>query len=313
MYDTTKPYTKKVLALIRKTWENDFCVVRDGIYPVVEMKHNLPTIDHTDGIGTKGHYHWNNKSLKAAAIDAFAMNFNDLVMAGATPIKMQNHLFLPEDNDEAVYQVVETLMWLSKKHNIVMTGGETSIHMNMNGMDLSITMTGVVHPKKDSVTLPNANNLYHVGDVLVGIPSFGLHSNGFTMVHDKLGGFRSEYVEPTRIYTEVASVYHKVRSLNHITGGAYTKIKPYLPKNTDAVFRFDQEPSKIFKDLYAAGLTSKEMYQTFNCGYGFVLGVPDENLTQVLKSTNGKVIGNVAEGTGNVYIQSAFDNKVVIY
>lgn len=313
MYNTTKPYTKKVLSLIRKTWDNDLCKVRDGIYPVIEMKHNLPMIDHTDGIGTKGHYHWQSQNFKAAAIDAFAMNFNDLVMAGATPVKLQNHIFLPEENDNAVYQIVETLMWLCKKHNMVMTGGETSIHMNMNGMDISITMSGIARSEESSSPLPDRDNKYHLGDVLVGVPSAGLHSNGFTLVHNKLGGFRAEYVEPTRIYTEVIDVYHQVRTLNHITGGAFTKLKPYLSKDVDAELRFEEKPPQIFKDLFDAGVKSKEMYQTFNCGYGFVLGVPDENLSNVLKVTNGKIIGYVAKGTGNVYIQSAFDGKVLSF
>ena len=308
MYNTTKPYTKKVLELIKETWGTDLCIIHDGPYPAIEMKHNWPMLDHTDGIGTKGYYHWNNRTFKNAAIDAFAMNANDLAMYGATPCKMQNHIFLPKDDDKAVYEIVGALADLCKRHGIAMTGGETSIHMNMNGMDISVTMSGWVR------RLPVRDNQYQIGDWLVGIPSAGLHSNGFTMVHDTLGGFRKEYVEPTRIYCDlILGVYNSVHALNHITGGAFTKLKPYLPKNADALIRFKEEPPAIFNDLFRVGITSEEMYKTFNCGYGFVLGVPEENMDDVVGRTGGRVIGQVVPGTGKVCIESIFDEWLVSY
>lgn len=307
MYNTTKPYTKKVLELIRETWGTDLCIIHDETYPVIEMKHNWKTIDHTDGIGTKGHYHWNNRTFKNAAIDAFAMNANDLAMYGSTPCKIQNHIFLPKDDNDAVYEIIGGLVDLCKRGGIAMTGGETSIHMNMNGMDISVTMTGWVrHKLKD--------NKYHIGDILIGLHSSGLHSNGFTLVHNTLGGFRPEYVEPTKIYCDtILGVYTHCTGLNHITGGAYTKLKPYLPKNADMEFRFDEEPQQIFKDIHAAGVKSSVMYQTFNCGYGFIVGVSEQNLDYVLKRTSGKIIGHVTKGTGRIYIKSAFDGNIVSY
>jgi phosphoribosylaminoimidazole (AIR) synthetase len=245
MYRTTKPYTPKILEIIKTTWQNKtWCIVNDDYnYPTIQLTDTWLCMDHTDGIGTKGYYHWNEKSYRAAAIDAFAMNANDLAMYGCRPFKLQNHIFLPEDNDNAIYEIVESLANLSNKYDIVMTGGETSIHNNMNGMDISITMSGIVQSQQ--------KHQYKIGDVLIGIPSSGLHSNGFTLVHNKIGGGRKEYTEPTRIYTnELSQIYHKLNAVNHITGGAYTKLKPSIPKDANVVLRFTKKPSQIFIDLY---------------------------------------------------------------
>lgn len=308
MYRTNKPYTPKILEIIKTTWENKaWCIISDGVYPTIQMTENWLHMDHTDGIGTKGYYHWYGKTYGKAAIDAFAMNANDLAMYGAIPFKLQNHIFLPEDNDDAIYEIVESLANLSKKYGIVMTGGETSIHNNMNGMDISVTMSGICHHNK--------SHQYKVGDTIIGIPSAGLHSNGFTLVYKKLGGDRAEYRVPTRIYiNELSKVYDKVNAVNHITGGAYTKLKPTISPDANVVLKFTKKPSQIFIDLYDAGIDSKQMYSTFNCGYGMILSVPEENVEDVLKIIeDGDIIGRVEKGEGNVVVFSTFDNWVIGY
>lgn len=307
MYETMKPYSNKVLELIRTTWENEWCKVKNGI--ITFKGYNPPlTVDHTDGIGTKGYYHWKARTFKAAALDALAMNLNDLFMTGATPYKLQNHIFLPKDDNEAVYEIVGTLVEECKKRKIAITGGETSIHQNMNGMDISITMSGI-HP------LEHWKNQYHVGDTLIGFASNGLHSNGFTMVYNKLGGERPEYIEPTKIYDSkmMGNIILEATAMNHITGGAFTKLKNNLPKNADAVFKFKQKPQQIFQDLYDTGISSKEMYKTFNCGWGFVVGVNDDKLDWMLKNTGGEIIGNISPGNGLVWVESVFDGKAISY
>lgn len=301
MYDTLKPATGKVLELIQKTWQTDHCSVSDGVYPIFKLKGDYLLVDHTDGIGTKGHYHWDQRTFKNAALDALAMNLNDLAMAFADPIKLQNHIFLPKDDNDAIFEIIETLVEECLKRRIAMTGGETSIHNNMNGMDISITVTGVVRCIKD--------NRYKEGDFIVGIPSSGLHSNGFTRVHE-LFKFRPEFVIPTRIYSkELSEVRHCINMANHITGGAYTKLLPYA-KDVDLVFDF--KSPEIFHDL-AKHCSSEEMYKTFNCGYGMVVSVPEEYLKYVLSKTEGCVIGKVEKGSGKVRIKSTFDGKVVEY
>src|SRR3990167_10458658 len=85
MYDPIKPYKKQILDAIKKTWKTPFVTVKSGVYPVITKKFDFPEVDHTDGIGTKGYYHWKAGTLKNAVIDALAMNLNDLAMARAVP------------------------------------------------------------------------------------------------------------------------------------------------------------------------------------------------------------------------------------
>ncbi len=312
MYNTMKPYTGKILEAIKRTWNTPYCQVEDHfgdckMYPSIKLKGDYWMVDHTDGIGTKGHYHWNMRTFKNAALDALAMNLNDLAMCGAEPIKLQNHIFLPEDDNDAIYEIIETLVEECEHRGIAMTGGETSIHNNMNGMDISMTVTGIYRGR------PNRANRYVAGDCLIGLKSNGLHSNGFTRVHQVLEpvkGIIPEFVVPTRIYTdEIRKVYNEVNMANHITGGAYTKLLPYC-KDVDLEFEFHgpyAHAQDIFWDL-AEHCSSEEMYKTFNCGYGFVLSVPCDKVKHVMNETGGWIIGDVREGTGKIIIKSAFHN-----
>ena len=107
-----------------------------------------------------------------AVMDALAMNLNDLAMVGAIPYAVQNQIVLPLDDHEAILQIVRFLAIECKKRKIAMTGGETSIHSDTKGMDISITVSGLLSKK--------LKNQCKVGDILIGFPSNGLHSNGIT-------------------------------------------------------------------------------------------------------------------------------------
>lgn len=190
-----------------------------------------------------------------------------------------------------------------------MTGGETSIHSDMPGMDISITVSGFVKnfPK----------NQCRVGDVLIGIKSNGLHSNGITKVREIFGQQnRKEFTAPTKIYLdEIFSVLgkYKINGMMHITGGAFTKLKDILNK-ADVVIGQPRKlkPQSIFRELYEKGVSDEKMYSTFNCGVGFVLSVPKTEIEKILsKISNSAVLGEVVRGVGKVKIRSAFSEKIV--
>ena len=305
MYDPTKPYKHEILRLIESTWKTPYVKVERGLYPVMTRKFSLPEIQHTDGIGTKGVYHWERRTFKNAVLDALAMNLNDLAMVGATPYAIQNHIVLPADDHDAILTIVKTLASECKKRKIAMTGGETSIHADTNAMDISITVSSFIKQKR--------KNECKVGDVLIGLKSNGLHSNGITKVRELFGKkYRREFTEPTRIYLEeILAVLrtHQVNGMMHITGGAFTKLKDILG-TTDAIISQPKtlEPQQIFKDLYAKGVSNKSMYSTFNCGVGFVLSVPKNEVPKILKKLkNAWIIGKVVKGNGAVRITSAFN------
>src|SRR3989344_797192 len=124
MYNPTKPYKYKILKLIESTWDTPYVKVEKGLYPVIKKKFSALEISHTDGIGTKGSYHWKKRTFKNAVLDALAMNLNDLAMVGAIPYAIQNHIVLPKDDHEAILAIVKRLLAECRQRNIAMTGGE---------------------------------------------------------------------------------------------------------------------------------------------------------------------------------------------
>src|SRR3989344_6175380 len=193
MYDATKPYKHELVRLVAQTWDTPYLKITPGIYTHFEKKFRGVEIQHTDGIGTKGIFHWQRRTFKNAVLDALAMNLNDLVMVGATPYAIQNHIVLPKDDHKAVLKIVQALAKECRKRKIAMTGGETSIHNDAKGMDISITVSGFLNKAQ--------KNECKTGDVLVGLKSAGLHSNGITRARAALGEkYRKEFMEPTCIY-----------------------------------------------------------------------------------------------------------------
>lgn len=307
MYNPIKPYKNQILKLIKSSWNTPYISIIEGTYTLFKKKFNYFEVDHTDGLGTKGIYHWNKRSFKNAVCDALAMNLNDLALVRAVPYKLQCHLTLPKEDNKTILKIMNFLVQECKKRNIVITGGETSIQNNMKGFDISLTVSGFV--KKIKI------NQFKIGDVLIGFASGGLHSNGFTMVRKKLGSeFRQEFIEPTKIYLETVLDLNKnydIHGMMHITGGAYTKLKDLL-NNSDAIITNNHKlkPQTIFKELYNNKISDKDMYRTFNCGIGFILSVlPQDSVKIISQLKNTAVIGKVISGTGRVRIQSMFSNK----
>jgi phosphoribosylformylglycinamidine cyclo-ligase len=313
MYDTTKPYKKQILELVKQTWETPYISLKEG---VVKEKFNYGKYRHVDGIGTKGIYLYEQEYLEGAVIDAMAMNLNDLLMVRATPYEIVDHLFYPEDDKEAILETIGYLVKECKKRDIAITGGETAIHNNMKGLELSITMLGFI--KKPEL------NKFEVGDVLIGVESNGLHSNGFTKVREILGEdyqkYINELIKPTLIYSDsilelIENV--EIHGMQHITGGAFTKLKDLL-KGCNALITKEHnlEPQEIFKELYGKGISDAEMYKTFNCGIGFVLGAPEYEVDKIIseiKSIKSGVIGRIISGSGKVKIESKFSDKEIKY
>lgn len=308
MYNPTKPYKHQILKLIQGTWHTPFVKVEQGIYPVIRKKFSLPEIQHTDGIGTKGVYHWRKRTFKNAVIDALAMNLNDLAMVGAVPYALQDHIVVPDEGEDSVLEIIRALAMECKKRRIAIVGGETSHHNNADGIDISVTVSGFIKKVRKNKSQP--------GDILIGLRSNGLHSNGFTKVRDIFGKrqWRDAFIMPTAIYLDdILAIlkHHEVHGMMHITGGAFSKLKDILGR-ADAIVSQPTmlTPQKIFYELYGTGVSSREMYTTFNCGIGFVLSVPPGEVKGILsKIKYAGVIGEVVKGSGNVFITSIFDGR----
>jgi phosphoribosylformylglycinamidine cyclo-ligase len=325
MYNPEKPYADQVLSVIKRTWHTKYCeVTQQGQYAAVRKKvwySPIADIDHTDGIGTKGYYLWKRKYWTGSAYDAFAMNINDLAMVRAIPYKTQAHLILPEELPVAIVSTMEQVANLAEEYDIAVTGGETSIQNTLNGIELALTMSGLIgefaRGSKYEYTFPPVNQCQD-GDVLVGIASNGIHSNGWTKVREVFGDDLPDFcLKWTRLYYhEVKNICEtvKVNAMMHITGGAFTKLRRILGK-TDALIHNMHKltPQRIFLDIYEKGkLTDLEMYKIFNCGIGFILSLPPQSAEAVLGKPDFDVIGRVVGGNGKVAIQSSFSNREIV-
>ncbi len=317
-YNPQKPYKENIVDLIRETWETPYVSVKEGTYPVVKKKFSFPEMDHTDGIGTKGVYHWKRGTMREAVLDALAMNLNDLAVAGAVPYKLQNHITLPRE-DERVMEVVYALVEECKKRSIAITGGEISFHDNFPGIEISITVSGFFPRRKNHSAWPH-QNVFKAGDLLLGVPSSGLHANGFTKIREVFAEneMRAEFTEPTKIYFDTLSDLAddtEIHGMVHLTGGAYTRIKRVI-EGQDALIRRHHPipPHHIFWELHARGVTDEEMYSTFNCGVGILFSVAPRDVVRILAEFEGaEIIGEVAPGTGKVKIESYFSDTEVIF
>lgn len=308
MYDPTKPYKKQIIKAIKKTWNTPFVTVKSGVYPLIIKKFDFPEVDHTDGIGTKGFYHWRAGTFKNAVIDALAMNLNDLALVRSVPYKLQNHITLPIE-DERILKIIFALAEESKKRKIAITGGENSFHENIDSLDISITVSGLVKEPK--------TNSFRVGDYLVGFRSSGLHANGFTKVNQLFGEeIRPEFLIPTKIYLEeILKINEKyeIHGMMNITGGAFSKLKDIAKKADVTIIKNHKlQPHSIFHEIYSRGLRDKDMYTTFNCGIGFILSASKSEAKKIVAEFNDTdIIGEVTKGTGSVHIESNFSNRTI--
>ena len=311
MYDPTKPYKKEILKLIRETWDTPFLSIKKDIYPIIKKRFSYREIDHTDGIGTKGVYHWKKKTFKNAVLDALAMNLNDLLLLRAQPYKLQNHIILPEDDKRAILEMIKTLVRECRKRKIAITGGETSVQDNIEGIDISLTVSGFIKEQKP--------NLARIGDKIIGLKSNGLHSNGFTKVREVFKRkFKSDFTLPSNIYWDKIyklNQYFDIHGMMHITGGAFSKLKDFL-KGASARIKSNHQllPQKIFREIYRKGISDEEMYKTFNCGIGFLLTTSSQDVDKIissLKKFKAEIIGEIVSGDKRIEIESMFSKKII--
>ena len=306
MYDPSKPFKGNILRLIQQSWETPYLSVTPGYNPVFQRLVSYPEVDHTDGIGTKGYFHWNARTFKNAVIDSLAMNLNDLVLSRATPFKLQNHIMLPADDHQAIIEIIETFVQECTKRKIAITGGETSIHSNLDGLEISSTISGFVKNYKP--------NTFVVGDLLVGFRSAGIHSNGLTKAREVLGdSVRNEFIIPTRIYSDDLILLNEsidIHGMMHITGGAFTKLKDILTGERLHIHRNHKlTPQPIFRSLFSHGVSETEMYRTFNCGIGFIIAVSPNDANAIIKRFDADIIGEVLSVTTRLSLNRCLANR----
>lgn len=287
----------------------------------------------TDGVGTKILIAQKMKRLDTVGIDLVAMNVNDMLVQGAEPLFFLDYLAVHKLVPDQVAQMVEGIAAGCRMADCALIGGETAEMPDLYGpdeYDMAGFAVGVVERKR-IIT----GSTIQPGDIILGLGSSGLHSNGFSLVRHicfkkeklalsdrpkELGGasLGDTLLTPTRIYVKsVVSVLsgYKVKKvvhgMAHITGGGLVgNIPRVLPADCNAVIRKGTWPiPPVFDFLRRRGpVEEKEMYRVFNMGIGFVLIVSADfadSITAKLKKAGENVysIGTIGPGTGKVVLQ----------
>ncbi len=268
----------------------------------------------TDGVGTKLKLAIESGKLDTVGIDLVAMCVNDLICNFATPLFFLDYYATGRLKVEEAKAVVEGIAEGCRRSECALIGGETAEMPGMyseNDFDLAGFSVGIAEKTE-------MNRLEHVkeGDILVALPSSGVHSNGFSLVRkllfEKLGmKFDDEFdgrplietlLEPTRIYVKTfKALKEKINALAHITGGGLVENLPrVLPENLHAVIDTSKIESLPVFDLIGKHVAKEEMFRTFNMGIGMVLVVSPENVSDVLENSDGYVIGELKLGEKGV-------------
>lgn len=256
---------------------------------------------HVDGVGTKTLLALKTGIIEPTGVDCVAMNVNDIACVGAKPIALVDYLALEKPMDDVVKKVVRGLKHGAEESQAIIVGGETAIMPGViTGYDLSCSVVGVADKLKTGQDVKP-------GDVILGLASNGIHSNGYSLVRKlidegkiRLEKWADELLKPTKIYSNsVLSVLDKIKAAAHITGGSFTKLRRIT--NYRISIRLP-DPPEVFKVIENSGVSHEEMHKVFNMGVGMVLFVSKENVEEIIKTLEGKEkvmeLGKVEEGEG---------------
>ena len=279
----------------------------------------------TDGCGTKVKLAFLLDKHDTIGIDCVAMCVNDVACAGGEPLFFLDYIACGKNYPEKIATIVSGVAEGCRQSGCALIGGETAEHpglMPEDEYDLAGFTVGVVD-KKDIITGEDLK----AGDVLIGMSSTGVHSNGFSLVrkifkmdketlntyHEELGKTLGEaLLAPTRIYVKalknVKEAGVRVKACSHITGGGfYENVPRMLPEGKHALIRKDSyEVPAIFKMMAREGQVEEHMmYNTYNMGIGMIVAVDPADVEKTMEAMRAAgdtpyVIGEIKDGEKGV-------------
>ena len=278
----------------------------------------------TDGVGTKIEIANTLNKYNTIGIDLVAMSVNDLIVQGAKPLIFLDYISINKIDLTKLKSIIKGIVNGCKQSNCELVGGETA---EMPGtyekgkFDIAGFAVGVVGKNK----ILNQNKV-KANDLILSIPSSGLHSNGYSLVRYLLNQkkinikknkfLKTELLKPTKIYVkEVLKLIDKnlINGCANITGGGLAdNIKRIIPENFVAEINLNKiNTFKIFKWLKKNGVSNKEMLKTFNCGVGFCLIINPKDLEKVKKYFTKEfkpyVIGKISKGKNKVKLNGSIN------
>ena len=291
-----------------------------GFGSITNIPNNLKNpkiVACTDGVGTKIEIANILKKFDTIGIDLVAMSVNDLIVQGATPLFFLDYISINKINLPKLKSIIKGIVKGCNISGCDLVGGETAEMpgtYEKNKFDIAGFAVGLVEQKK----ILNKNDIKE-NNLILAIPSSGLHSNGYSLVRNIIKKkkkiinknifLKKELLKPTKIYVkEILSLFNKklVNGCANITGGGLPdNIKRVIPNNLCAEIDLEKiKPLKIFKWLKKNDVNDFEMLKTFNCGVGFCLIINPRNLKKINKyfSKDYKpyVIGKISKNSKKI-------------
>ena len=281
-------------------------------------------VSATDGVGTKLRIAIDTQNLDTVGIDLVAMCVNDLICQGAIPLFFLDYFATGKLEVNEASKVINGIAEGCRQANTALVGGETAEMPGMyDGKDFDLAGFAVGAMERGETLPRNVSN----GDVLIGMPSSGIHSNGYSLVRKIVensghswnddcpfgeGSLAEHLLEPTKIYVKSAVSAlktGKLKALAHITGGGLTENLPRtLPEGLGANINLDAwDRLPIFNWLIEqADLKMSEALKTFNCGIGMIAICSLDDLIDVISALKNSdcspiIIGEIINGTGVSY------------
>ena len=272
----------------------------------------------TDGVGTKIDLANKYKKYDTIGIDLVAMCINDLIVQGAKPLFFLDYIAVGKLDLKKTKKILKGVFKGCELSNCKLIGGETA---EMPGIyskdkfDLAGFSVGIVSKKK----ILNKNKVKS-GDLVLAIPSNGIHSNGFSLVRSILKKYKIPYtfkkqlLNPTKIYSKEILKLTKnnlIHSAAHITGGGLVEnLLRSVPKNLTLNIDLNKiRILKIFKWIKSKNISDAEMLRTFNCGVGFCLIINKKNVSQIKKVFSKKYqpyeIGYISKEKNKVKLKNS--------
>ena len=283
-----------------------------GFGGMFELDDGKILVSGTDGVGTKLKIAFTMDKHDTIGIDCVAMCVNDVLCCGAKPLFFLDYIAVGKNYPEKVAAIVAGIAEGCVQSGCALIGGETA---EMPGFypedeyDVAGFNVGIVD--RDKIFDPKNVS---AGDVIIALPSSGVHSNGFSLVRkifashdlhkhvDELGrSLGEELLTPTRIYVrEVLPVINKIKSIAHITGGGfYENIPRAIPEGLCAKIELAKINTPAIFDLLmrTGNIERDEMFHVFNMGVGMVLIVNPDNVDEILRAVKDSyVVGEIING-----------------
>lgn len=306
---------------------SSFC----GLFRFDTGKYRDPVLtSSTDGVGTKLILARQTGIYDGVGQDLVAMSINDLICCGAKPLFFLDYIACGRIDSKKIGSIIISVANACKYCGTALIGGETAEMPDMyadDEVDLAGFAVGVV--EKDSILKPS---LVEKGDIIAGLASSGLHSNGFSLVRKIIEANRLDLgsipgwtggkkigealLTPTRLYSPITEEISsngkiEVRGIANITGGGfYNNIDRIIPKSMDAVIYKDRwKVPPVFSALGEMGnISEREMFNVFNMGIGMAIIVSPSSVGKLSECVRARgediiLLGEITGGTGKVYVK----------